>query len=51
MIAAEGMRAIYWEILRRIEADRFQLFGKDYHLSRLEKAMIIFREIASNVFA
>ena len=51
MIAAEGMRAIYWKILRRIEADRFRLFGKSYRLSRLEKAMTIFGQIASNVFA
>ena len=51
MIAAEGMRAIYWKILRRIEADRFRLFGRSYRLSRLEKAMTIFGQIASNVFA
>ena len=51
MIAAEGMRAIYWKILRRIEADRFRLFAKSYRLSRLEKAMTIFGQIASNVFA
>jgi phytoene synthase len=51
MIAAEGMRAIYWKILRRIEADRFRLFGKNYRLSRLEKAMTIFGQIASNLFA
>lgn len=51
MIAAEGMRAIYYKILLRIEADRFRLFGRKYRLSRLEKAVIIFGQIASNVFA
>ena len=48
MIAAEGMRAIYFNLLRRIEKDRFRVFEKMYRLSRLEKAMIILRQIASN---
>jgi 15-cis-phytoene synthase len=51
MVAAEGMRAIYCEILRRIEADQFQVFGRNYRLSSLKKAVIIFGQIASNVFA
>jgi phytoene synthase len=48
MIAAEGMRAIYFDLLQRIERDRFQVFEKTYRLSRLEKAMIILGQIASN---
>jgi phytoene synthase len=48
MIAAEGMRAIYFDLLQRIERDRFQVFKKTYRLSRLEKAMIILGRIASN---
>ncbi|MGA8654927.1 MAG: squalene/phytoene synthase family protein [Chthoniobacterales bacterium] len=51
MVAAEGMRAIYCEILRRIEADQFRVFGRNYRLSGLKKAVIIFGQIASNVFA
>jgi phytoene synthase len=48
MIAAEGMRAIYFDLLRRIERDRFRIFEKLYRLTRLEKAMIILLQIASN---
>jgi len=48
MIAAEGMRAIYFDLLQRIERDRFQVFKKTYRLSRMEKAMIILGQIASN---
>ena len=48
MIAAEGMRAIYFDLLQRIERDRFQVFKRTYRLSRLEKAMIILGQIASN---
>jgi 15-cis-phytoene synthase len=48
MIAAEGMRAIYFDLLQRIERDRFQVLKKTYRLSRLEKAMIILGRIASN---
>lgn len=49
MIAAEGMRAIYFSLLRRIEKDQFRVFEKMYRLSRLEKAMIISSQIASNI--
>jgi phytoene synthase len=48
MVAAEGMRAIYFNLLRRMEKDRFRVFEKMYRLNRLEKALIILRQIASN---
>jgi phytoene synthase len=47
MVAAEGMRAIYFALLRRMEKDRFKLFEKTYRLSRLEKATIMLGQIAS----
>ena len=47
MVAAEGMRAIYHALLRRIEKDRFRLFGKTYRLNHLEKAIIMSGQIAS----
>jgi 15-cis-phytoene synthase len=47
MVAAEGMRAIYHALLRRIEKDQFRLFGKMYRLTRLEKAIILSGQIAS----
>jgi phytoene synthase len=37
MIAAEIMASIYRALLRRIEADRFQVFTKEYRLTRLQK--------------
>ena len=49
MIAAEGMRGIYFELLRRMEKDRFRVFEKMYRLTRLEKAMIILGQTASNL--
>lgn len=49
MIAAEGMRAIYFNLLRRIEKDRFRVFDRIYRLSGLEKAMIILGQTASNL--
>jgi hypothetical protein len=49
MIAAEGMRAIYFNLLRRMEKDRFRVFEKIYRVSRVEKAMIISSQIASNL--
>jgi 15-cis-phytoene synthase len=48
MVAAEGMGAIYHELLRRIEKDRFRLFAKAYRLSRLEKAILMLGPIASS---
>jgi len=47
MVAAEGMRAIYHALLRRIEKDRFRLFGKIYRLNHLEKAILVSGQIAS----
>jgi 15-cis-phytoene synthase len=47
MVAAEGMRAIYHALLRRIEKDRFRLFDKTYRLNHLEKATIVLGQIAS----
>ena len=38
MMAAEIMRAVYASLLRKIEADGFRVFEKEYRLSRLEKA-------------
>jgi phytoene synthase len=49
MIAAEGMRAIYFDLLRRIEKDRFRVFDKMYCLTRLEKTVTILGQIASNL--
>jgi phytoene synthase len=48
MVAAEGMRAIYHALLRRIEKDRFRLFEKTYRLNHLEKVIIMSGQIASN---
>jgi phytoene synthase len=47
MVAAEGMRAIYFALLRRIEKERFRLFGTTYRLNHLEKAIIMSGQIAS----
>jgi 15-cis-phytoene synthase len=38
MVAAEIMSSVYRGLLRRMEADRFRVFEKDYHLNKLEKA-------------
>jgi len=38
MVAAEIMSAVYRSLLRRMEADDFQVFAKEYRLSRLQKA-------------
>ena len=48
MVAAEGMRAIYFALLRRIEKDRFRLFERTYRLNRAEKAMLLLGPIAAN---
>jgi 15-cis-phytoene synthase len=47
MVAAEGMRAIYHALLRRMEKDRFRLFDKTYRLNHFEKATIMLGQIAS----
>jgi len=41
MVAAEGMRSIYFALLQRMEKDRFRLFEKTYRLNRFEKAMLM----------
>jgi 15-cis-phytoene synthase len=38
MTPAEIMGSVYRGLLRRIELDRFRVFEKDYHLSKMEKA-------------
>ncbi|MBV9391915.1 MAG: phytoene/squalene synthase family protein [Verrucomicrobia bacterium] len=48
MIAAEGMRAIYYELLRQMEQDDFNLFRKTYKIGRAKKSVIILKELASN---
>jgi phytoene synthase len=48
MVAAEGMRAIYFKLLKRIERDQYRVFEKEYRLTRLEKGMIILTQTASN---
>lgn len=48
MVAAEGMRAIYFALLQRIEHDRFRLFGKPYRLNRIEKAMTMLGPLIGN---
>jgi 15-cis-phytoene synthase len=48
MVAAEGMRAIYYALLQRMEKDRFRLFEKSYRLNTLEKAMIILGPMAAS---
>jgi len=48
MVAAEGMRAIYYALLLRIEKDRFRMFKKQYRLTRLEKGIILAGSIISN---
>jgi phytoene synthase len=47
MVAAEGMRAIYHSLLRRMEKDRFRLFDKTYRLNHFEKAAIMLGQMAS----
>jgi phytoene synthase len=38
MVSAEIMAAVYRDLLRRIERDRFRVFEKQYRLTRLQKA-------------
>ncbi|MDQ2919019.1 MAG: squalene/phytoene synthase family protein, partial [Verrucomicrobiota bacterium] len=41
MVAAEIMGAVYHKLLRKIEADRFRVFEKDYRLNRVQKTALI----------
>ena len=45
MAPAELMGSIYRALLRRIELDNFRVFEKEYHLSKLEKASRIARQL------
>jgi phytoene synthase len=47
MVAAEGMSAIYFALLQRMENDRFRLFEKPYRLNRIEKAMTMLGPIVA----
>jgi len=38
MVAAEIMRSVYQALLRRMKADRFRVFEREYRLTRLEKS-------------
>ncbi|HEY7002292.1 MAG TPA: squalene/phytoene synthase family protein [Candidatus Udaeobacter sp.] len=38
MAPAEIMASVYRGLLRRIELDKFRIFEKDYHLTKMEKA-------------
>lgn len=38
MVAAEIMRSVYQALLRRMKADGFRVFQKEYRLTRLEKS-------------
>jgi phytoene/squalene synthetase len=38
MVAAEIMASVYRALLHRMEKDKFQVFQKEYRLSKLEKA-------------
>jgi phytoene synthase len=46
MTPAEIMGSVYGGLLRRIELDKFRVFEKDYHLTKIEKA----GRIASQLF-
>lgn len=44
MIAAELMGSVYWRLLRKLEASRFDVFGpKPTRLNKLQKTLLIFR--------
>jgi 15-cis-phytoene synthase len=38
MVAAEIMASVYGALLRRMKADRFRVFDKEYRLSKIEKS-------------
>jgi phytoene synthase len=41
MTAAQIMADVYRKLLRRIEADRFRVFEKEYRLSRVQKSAVV----------
>jgi phytoene synthase len=48
MVAAEIMSAIYFALLKRMEADRFRVFDRHYELSRAAKLFHISRQFLKN---
>lgn len=44
MVAAEGMRGIYFALLRKIEKDQFKIFRRKYRLNRTEKLFFLARQ-------
>ena len=47
MVAAEGMRGIYFTLLRKIERGRFRMFWRKYRLNRAEKLFCLARQFVS----
>ncbi len=45
MVAAEIMASVYGTLLRRIEADGFHVFEKEYRLNRLTKSALVLRRL------
>jgi 15-cis-phytoene synthase len=48
MVAAEIMSAIYFALLKRMEADRFRVFDRHYKLSNAAKLFHISRQLLKN---
>jgi 15-cis-phytoene synthase len=47
MVAAEGMRRIYFALLQKIEKDRFRMFWRKYRLTRFEKLFFLAQQFVS----
>jgi phytoene synthase len=47
MLAAEGMRGIYFALLQKIERDRFRMFRRKYRLNGVEKLFFLARQFVS----
>ena len=45
MVAAEGMRAIYFKLLQRMEKDGFKVFQKFYRVDRFQKGLILLSQM------
>lgn len=43
MVAAELMGAVYWRLLKKLEAEKFNVFGQPVKLSKPQKLALIFR--------
>jgi phytoene synthase len=48
MVAAEIMAAVYHALLRRMQADNFRVFEREYHLTKFEKAGHIAGQLAKH---